>query len=344
MSRWMINEEKLDDSQSAVLDLPIGKSQIIKGCAGSGKTLLAVHKAREIQRKNKGSYAIIVYTRALKSFIKDAAAELGLTGKILYEWEFARDVKSAAFSKVDYLLVDESQDFSQSDITRFQSFASKGILFFGDSAQQVYDEKIDFFGDGKTKTITMEDIQNSTSISATLLTKNHRLPKNIAKVAQYLVNTGQDIVSNCSKSDGNKPILKQFATQTAEIAWILESIVNENLSSCAILVPTNDAVIALCNICKANNIDFGYKSSKDGKTEEKLDFDKQINILTYASAKGLQFSNVFLPFCDASINGYFLRNAFYVALTRAESVLYITYSNTLTPYLQSLDKNLFDVK
>ena len=70
MANWMIDASRLDDQQLEVLELPSNEQKIIKGCAGSGKTVLAVHKADRIRKKQQGSFYILVYTRALRAFIK----------------------------------------------------------------------------------------------------------------------------------------------------------------------------------------------------------------------------------------------------------------------------------
>jgi superfamily I DNA/RNA helicase len=58
-------------------------------------------------------------------------------------------------------------------------------------------------------------------------------------------------------------------------------------------------------------------------------------ILTYHSAKGTEFDNVFIPF--ANDDNRLDRNAFYVAVTRSSSQLFITYSRKLTNLLNDVD-------
>jgi len=60
-------------------------------------------------------------------------------------------------------------------------------------------------------------------------------------------------------------------------------------------------------------------------------------ILTYHSAKGTEFDNVFIPFADDD-NGID-RNAFYVAVTRSSSRVFITYSRKLTNLLKDVNSN-----
>ena len=60
-------------------------------------------------------------------------------------------------------------------------------------------------------------------------------------------------------------------------------------------------------------------------------------ILTFHSAKGTEFDNVFIPFADDDNN--LDRNAFYVAVTRSSSRVFITYSRKLTSLLKDINLN-----
>ena len=65
LEKWFISN--LDDSQRKIIIQSITDDIIVQGAAGSGKTNLAIHRA--LQAKNKGSYAIVIFTVALKRMI-----------------------------------------------------------------------------------------------------------------------------------------------------------------------------------------------------------------------------------------------------------------------------------
>ena len=48
---WMVNGSDLDDDQLLVLNTILDKSLIVSGCAGSGKSVLALRKAERIQKE-----------------------------------------------------------------------------------------------------------------------------------------------------------------------------------------------------------------------------------------------------------------------------------------------------
>jgi superfamily I DNA/RNA helicase len=73
--------------------------------------------------------------------------------------------------------------------------------------------------------------------------------------------------------------------------------------------------------------------------EVELDFNSNLpKVMTYHSAKGLQFDTVFMPHCGEDWIEY--KNAFYVALTRTSRQLIITHSDKLSRYIQQISSNL----
>ncbi len=83
LEKWFIS--KLNDSQRKIIVQSIDEDIIVQGAAGSGKTNLAIHRA--LQAKNKGSYAIVIFTVALKRMIAYGMQALGLDKeRIAYEW------------------------------------------------------------------------------------------------------------------------------------------------------------------------------------------------------------------------------------------------------------------
>ena len=78
---WMVKESELekDDYEYRVLHAVLDKSCIVSGCAGSGKSVLALIKAQRIQREKKtDNYQIIVFTKALCGYMNAGRNDLGL--------------------------------------------------------------------------------------------------------------------------------------------------------------------------------------------------------------------------------------------------------------------------
>ena len=118
---FFIKDSELDDYQVKIINKRTDNSFIVKGCAGSGKSILALWKAKQIQNDNRGTYQIIVFTKALKQYMADGISQVGINSNnvdYLWNYENKRGCPSS-----DYIIVDEAQDFSKEDILRFKSKA-----------------------------------------------------------------------------------------------------------------------------------------------------------------------------------------------------------------------------
>ena len=422
LEKWFISN--LDDSQRNIIVQNIDKSIAVRGAAGSGKTNLAIHRA--LQAKDKGSYAIVIFTIALKRMIAYGMEALGLDKeRIAYEWAWthrgfdmtgdvywkksdgkylylvndmsvskfercAKDSKSygidfadwvddrfyRAFGRrtswfheipcdenfdvtntevyelipsgtmfkqpednIDYLIVDEAQDFNISDYKqRIVPKAGVSLSLFGDSAQQM-----------NSQGSNIEDIATALDYDRLSLDYNYRLPKSIAKVVQQIQNTGVDLMTYNRKDGGNsdypnypKPVIAKYNNREAELQGILNKIQMEDLDDVAILVPTEADVMEVNKFLNEHGVQtqVHYRTGNvvPFNTINTLDFSNNDLpcILTYYAAKGSEFDNVFVPFANnANAKS---RNSFYVACTRSSRNLYISYSGKRTSYLDNVTK------
>ena len=422
LEKWFISN--LDDSQRNIIVQNIDKSIAVRGAAGSGKTNLAIHRA--LQAKDKGSYAIVIFTIALKRMIAYGMEALGLDKeRIAYEWAWthrgfdmtgdvywkksdgkylylvndmsvrkfercAKDSKSygidfadwvddrfyRAFGRrtswfheipcdenfdvtntevyelipsgtmfkqpednIDYLIVDEAQDFNISDYKqRIVPKAGVSLSLFGDSAQQM-----------NSQGSNIEDIATALDYDRLSLDYNYRLPKSIAKVVQQIQNTGVDLMTYNRKDGGNsdypnypKPVIAKYNNREAELQGILNKIQMEDLDDVAILVPTEADVMEVNKFLNEHGVQtqVHYRTGNvvPFNTINTLDFSNNDLpcILTYYAAKGSEFDNVFVPF--ANTEKVQSRNSFYVACTRSSCNLCISYSGKRTAYLDNVTK------
>jgi len=427
LEKWFITN--LDDSQRKIITQDIENSLVVKGAAGSGKTNLVIHRARLAQ--GKGSYAIIIFTIALKRMVAYGMKALGLDHeRIAYDWawnnrgfdlvgdiycelklnsiDINRDVLylvndnkvrkfirigkktpnaygidfgdwvddhfykafgrrvswfeeisevgnfnvtdenqfklipsgimyKQAESTIDYLIIDEAQDFNVSKYkNNFLPKVGKSLSLFGDSAQQM-----------NSQGSNIEAIASALSYEIMSLNYNYRLPKSIAKVAQKISEKPIDLISNNRKDGGNsdypnypKPVVTKYASIDQELEDIVNKIKMEDLDDVAILVPDEDAVRRVNDFLNTHKIptQVHYRTSKSApfRTINTLDFSNNDLpcILTYYAAKGSEFDNVFVPFANTANTAS--RNAFYVACTRASRQLYISYTDKMTSYLNEV--------
>jgi ATP-dependent exoDNAse (exonuclease V) alpha subunit len=163
-------------------------------------------------------------------------------------------------------------------------------------------------------------------------------------------------LTNNKKNNGNsdypsfpKPIIKKCNSADEELQYILKRIKTEGLDDVAILLPNEDKVKEIYKFFSDNGIgtqvriaiDIGVTPFGNRKFQriDTLDFTNLDlpSILTYHSAKGTEFDNVFIPFADD--DSRIDRNAFYVAITRSSSRVFITYSRWLTNLLNDVNDN-----
>jgi superfamily I DNA/RNA helicase len=336
---FYIKESLLDDYQVKIINKRADNSFIVKGCAGSGKSILALWKAKQIQDKGQYSYQFIVFTKALKQYMLDGIKQVGINegnvenyhkcffwNNVNGKWEKG-DWKKGKF---DYIIVDEAQDFSEEDIILFSKNAKKALLLYGDSAQQLYT----FFENRQT--VSMEKIAVITGYPMEQLVFNHRLPKKIARLAQYISSTNDDLEGRCKNEGTEKPKILQYASLEAQLDEIAEIIKNRGFEDAGILFRNNDSVKRAYDYLLKKGLNIEAKIGQDSMS---LDFNSDNpKLMTYHSSKGLQFEAVFLPECTDSEE----RNPLYVAMTRTYQALYIMYSGNLSNLFDTVPTDLYE--
>ena len=243
-------------------------------------------------------------------------------------------------SIIDYLVVDEAQDFNVTDYrNRFIPKVSKSISLLGDSNQKMI-----------STGSSIKELRNSfPNYKPFDLKYNYRLPKAIAKVAQKIAQPEIDLLTNNMKNGGDsdfptypKPTIKKCQTRADEIKWIANKIQNETLDDVAILVQNDADVQEVVKLLAKNGITEVQTHYRTGKeipfhTINTLDFSNNDLpcILDYYAAKGSEFDHVFVPFANEGHVGR--RHDFFVACTRASHSLYISYSGVRTSYLENIN-------
>ena len=337
---FYIKDSELDDYQVKVINKRTDNSYIVKGCAGSGKSILALWKAKQIQDDHKGSYIYIVYTKTLMQYMADGIREVGInqSNVINYDACFYWSVDNGKYNRgawkkgmYDYIIVDEAQDFSREDIELLRSKARKALLLYGDSAQQLYK-----FVEHK-ETVSMEDIQYFTKFPVEQLVFNHRLPKRIARVAQYLNSESDELEERCTEEGIEKPKILMYNSLEAQYDAIINLIRNRNMEDVGILFRNNDSVKHAYQYFKDKGVNV---EAKFGKYMD-LDFSStNPKMMTYHSSKGLQFEYVFIPECTVYREDD--RNPLYVAITRTYNALYILHSGNLSSLFDDVPISLYD--
>ena len=357
---FMVKESELDDVQRNLIDNMFDKNIIVSGCAGSGKSVIALHKAKRVQNENKGSCEVVVFTKALRGFMASGISELRLNCPFYYHWEWKYRAKMPT---ADYVIVDEIQDFSVEEIQEFIKSARKNFIFFGDTAQSIYSNK---------SPLAVGNIKNLNGLNNNWnefkLDYNYRLPKPVAQITQDYIGVGVERYGdglNYKSEENEIPRILQYDTFEEQLDAIVRIIRNKSLTDVGILVPNNDLIprvlkslkeadekyVSSNNSSNINKLKFEFKCKVKDKedSERSMDIDRlnfstdNPKVMTYHSAKGLQFETVFLPGVDNPTDGNW-QKALYVAMTRTYRNLYVMYTGVIPAILQQIPKDLYKDK
>ena len=345
--KWLIDPAELDEFQREIRSLSLNDSYIIKGCAGSGKTILALYRANDTRilalaedPESAPSFTVLVYTKTLRAFIASGIRDLGINLRqvIHYaKWDG---------SSVDYIIADEIQDFTKEEIDELFAAGNKSVMFYGDTQQQLYSNRS-----------SIEESALNLNLPVKELLKNYRLPKSLAAFASH-VGDDKFLDSKCVKDGAEKPRLKRFPTWQDQLDYIINEIKTRNLTDVGILLPFNVKktvefrnehrnVETVREYFDSKGFACQYKFREDDKDIMELDFDSELpKVMPFHSSKGLQFEAVFIPFCDyPQHDEWFIshyRIPLYVALTRSYKSLYLTYSNTPTPFFNGIPSSKYE--
>lgn len=322
---FYVDYSQLDALQIKIIGDKFNNHMVVKGKAGTGKSLIALHKLGQVAPDKKA--VLIVYTKSLKQYFKDGFEALSIDEKTVYHWQ------DWLPEKVDYIFVDECQDFNGAQIQQFIDNA-QFCYFFGDDGQSIYGWK-----DGGVQSV--EDSAKMLGVKPVELFKNYRLTKENARLAEY-VSKEKDLAERCEKV-GPKPRLFTGATIDQQLDDMIRIIKNNNLTRVGILVPMNTIDTANKSHDTTGHISVQYVKNYldshgmpcEGKLHDDYSEVMELNfksprpkVLTWTSAKGLQFNDVFIPFCENKYEES-RRESLYVAITRGWSRLYIGYTGAI---------------
>tara|TARA_B100001964_G_C14207616_1_gene588895 strand:+ start:142 stop:1347 length:1206 start_codon:yes stop_codon:yes gene_type:complete len=364
--------EKLDENddlsieQKRVYNFALDTNLMIKGAAGSGKTILALMRAKQLEDNGK-SVLFIVFNNVLSSFTKMARETYGLNKTKVYQMQDMtektlgfrvydpedlsddqRSTLTAAYN-FDHVIIDEGQDFSISMYKNFFSKMGSKFTICCDTKQSVYN--VDF--DENILSVIFPGLEEKN------LEFTYRNPQQIMKLTYHFYYEmfqeeamGVDIT--CYNEQSGKVI--RFSTNN-EIDMVKNIIDNRGINTVGILLPRGEIVSLFVSRLKekgCNNIET-YWSGKNRDEPDNPSFrNENPKLMPYWSAKGIQFDTVIIPFLDRSYeahtkNDLFNRSwekewkALFVAMTRARKNLFLIRTNNfIFPYELYLDDDLIE--
>ena len=310
--------------------------------SGRGSEVRVTKKDKELVYEVFNEYSRILNRRGLIDFSDFANILLDK------QWEIPDKLK------VDHLFIDEAQDLQASQILALSYLARKSITIGADKGQNIYktgftwkEVNIDIRG-GRTKTLTNTFRSTDEIVKLAIsLQKHDNLVRN---------NDEEYTMPNLPNRSGPVPELMSFASEEEEkeaVAELVHEIINEDSDlSIGILARTWAELDDFKKVLDGHGVDSViFKASK-----EKF-FDSGVQLITYHSAKGLEFDIVFatgliegnLPpkeidyLSGEDFEEYLAvyRRLVYVAITRAKNCLFMTCGGKLSRFVEEMDPELY---
>ena len=300
----------------------------------------------EVERIGRGSTWIARVNRKYFFYVYLKYLQLREEAGYKYDFEDLASFVSSEFENDDtprlykHIIIDEGQDFSPTMLQSLVKAVSKdgSLTYFGDVAQQIYGSRISWRSAGLVNPKIWRFNQNyrNTKEIAALGLAISRMP--------YFPDDADLVEPSFPRASGPLPALIQFSSENEELDFYIKHIIVPNRTkSIAILVRDREMVKFVKN--KIGKLIPFQELHRDMK---RFISGPCISIGTYHSAKGLEFDTVILPFCNskrlpAEERIKALENRvealkeeiklLYVAVTRAKTELYISYSGEKTELL-----------
>ena len=362
--KWMITEDKLGPDQIEVID-EIGKINNqpiwIKGHAGSGKSVLLLHSLADyLVRKPSANVCVVVFTRALVDLLETGLRQISkLNGKnipvlTIFQLKYRID---NGMVRYDAIFCDEVQDLPLEFIQSMKSGCNH-LIIAGDAEQSIYNSVPIW----NQRPASPKDIKDGITPIEKKLGVIYRLTESVLGVLRRVFPSMLNDMPNIAKEDTEIKLYFSDADTTdkeLKFCWKEVKQTNSLRSSevSAVLLSGHDAIIDFVNsILNIEGHDYwtrvnamdkrpdydklnNYLQSKGvplmyiGNNYGSLtaaDRDNKVVIMTYHSAKGLDFDYVYLPMVNDSM--YIYSNAdslLLVALSRSKSGLFISYTGQM---------------
>ena len=306
--------EELEGEQLGVLEHPLDKSLFVAGPPGSGKTVLAVHRAQMIG-EHEPDGLVLTFNRMLRrlmGLLGDAGTPGGTTFATMqsYVWRDYEDrmrtkpptplhdsyayiwpemLDALEQRKVQpnrsHLVVDEGQDLPDGFFRYASRHVSQTLSVFADDDQALTEQRT-----------TLEQIKRAAGLpDPILLTQNHRNTPEIARLAEHF-HTGRLPAAAVQRPrHGDMPRLVEDPSLLSIAHRISRWQANQG-GSTGVIVYSNETGERLCPLLRRElpkmRVDF-YTNTR--RNEERIDvLQDGVTVLNKESVKGQEFDAVFL--------------------------------------------------
>lgn len=347
------------------------KNHWVKGFAGSGKTIVLTHVLEHLATAKKPvKVCFATFTHALKDLV-----ESGLSEKAKLKIDIST-FNGLANLRDDYDLVvaDEMQDIPSRILPTLAEKANVFVIA-ADLDQSIY-----------RSACSVSELNASVRPAKRhQLREIHRINENVFEIATSVYTDAKIVSRKFRPGDEQARIHPGLSMQDEFVTMFDEAVrVSAKESPSAILLPSKALLDKfIVTIASANSYapdppsvknrehhEIGEQADPFKKINEYLkksksplqvfgsgsgslyesDTRKMVYLMTYHSAKGLDFANVFLPHLTKEISLEPMKGAsdgqerrlFFVASTRARERLYLSYHGEPHRFIKEIPDNLFE--
>jgi superfamily I DNA/RNA helicase len=358
---WMIERAVLDEVQEAILRAVTSDPgpHWIEGYAGTGKTIIVALALEAVRKKHPNArICFVTYTHALKDLVAS-----GIDGQADI---FTVDAFVSGADRYDWVFVDEVQDIAEADILKIQQ-RGRRVVWAGDPFQSLYH--------GRVRPERLPELLGTTSWQ---LVNIYRYPSKVFEIVSAIYDAEIADGAMVNVDDSVQVYLHRAPSRAEEARWVWEKAkaVSALERPAAILFPGHDMVYDFASdVCsiegvgppprrvqKGPIVDYSafnehfskrrlrmrFLGSNNGSLPES-DTERLCYLMTYKSAKGLDFNSVFVPglndrmsFEDGKPPAFsrdeWQRKFFFVALTRSRRDLFLSHHGNPHPYVDEMPK------
>lgn len=369
----MVPINEIDAVQSRVIDdivIDRNRNHWVKGFAGSGKTIVLTHVLERLASvKPSVKVCFATFTHALKDMVESGLSDNALKKIDISTFHGLRKLRN----DYDIVVADEMQDIPTA-LLPVLAKKSDVLIIAADVDQSIY-----------LSACSITELNNAIKPAKDhQLREIYRINENVFDIATS-VNPDVRVVSKTTvRQDDQRAYLYKGVSMRDEFITMYEEAVrvSEEESPSAILFPSKALIDQFIQTVSTahdysgtppsvrgsnRNTDgsFGVKYEETNAYLEKnksplqvfgggggdlfeTDFRKMILLMTYHSAKGLDFANVFLPHLTEDVSLEPLKGAsddqerrlFFVAVTRAREGLYLSYHDEPHRFIDDIPESL----
>ena len=373
--KWMVEINDLDAVQARAIENILDnqdENHWVKGFAGSGKTIVLTHVLERLATsKPPVKVCFATFTHALKDLV-----ESGLSENAKQKIDISTfNGLSKLRNDYDLVIADEMQDIP-SRVLPTLAKKSDILIIAADLDQSIY-----------RSACSVSELNASIKPAKEhQLREIHRINENVFQIATSVYTEAKVVSQTTVRQDDEQARIYEGASMRDEFVMMFEEAVRVSAkeSPSAMLLPSKALLDKfIVTIATANSYAGTPPSVKDGERPEigeqadpfkeinaylkknksplqvfgggsgslyDSDTKKMVYLMTYHSAKGLDFANVFLPHLTEDVSLEPMKGAsddqerrlFFVASTRARERLYLSYHDEPHRFIEEIPEDLLE--